>query len=158
MTTDKPALLISACLFGEPVRFNGTAKTLDAGRLAALADRYRLVPVCPECLGGLPTPRPPAEIANGDGAAVLAGCAQVVTDRGEAVSDAFCAGAAAVLAVAETAGARTALLKARSPSCGSGRIYDGSFTSTLIPGDGVTAALLRRHGIRIVDEQQLATL
>lgn len=158
MKTDKPALLVSACLFGEPVRYNGTARPVGDDRLAALAARYRLVPLCPECLGGLPTPRPPAEIAGGTGAAVLDGNARVITDRGEDVSAAFVDGAAAVLAAAGAAGARVALLKARSPSCGSGRIHDGSFTSTLVPGDGVTAALLCRHGIRVVDEQQLDTL
>lgn len=117
------------------------------------------MPVCPETLGGLPTPRPPAEIAAAqDGGDVLDRAARVVTRQGEDVTEAFIAGAEATLAKARAAGAELALLIDRSPSCGGLAIYDGSFAGRQRPGEGVTAALLRRHGIRVFTPAEIDTL
>lgn len=105
----------------------------------------RAVPVCPECLGGLPTPRPPAELLGG----------RVRTREGADVTDAFNRGAAAALDVARREGCTAAILKSRSPSCGPGRVYDGAFSRTLREGDGVWAALLRREGLPLFSEESL---
>ena len=134
-------ILISACLLGVPCRYDGKGKADE--RLLALAKTHTLIPVCPEQLGGLSTPRPPAE-RNGE---------QVITQSGADVTDAFRRGAEQTLFLARLLGCKTAILKANSPSCGSGSIYDGSFEKRLIPGDGITAALLKEHGITILSEQ-----
>jgi uncharacterized protein YbbK (DUF523 family) len=120
-----------------------------------LAADGRAVLVCPEEDGGLPTPRPPAEIVGGDGHDVLAGRAAVVTASGDDVTEIYVAGARVALDRAREAGARKAILKSRSPSCGAGAIYDGTFTRTVHDGDGVTAALLRQHDIEVVTEADL---
>ncbi|MFB8239057.1 DUF523 domain-containing protein [Kitasatospora purpeofusca] len=140
-------ILVSACLAGVPCRYDGRSK--DSPQALGPLAAGRAVVVCPEGAGGLPTPRPPAEIVGGDGADVLDGRARVVDATGADCTEEFIAGARAALAAAEAAGARRALLMARSPSCGCGRIYDGTFTGELRPGDGVTAALLRRAGIAV---------
>ena len=106
-------------------------------------------------MGGLSTPRPAAEIVGGDGKAVLDGTAQVVTADGEDKTEAFLAGAYRALAIARAHRATHAILKSKSPSCGCGKIYDGSFTGSLTDSDGVTAALFRRHGIEIITEEDL---
>ena len=111
--------------------------------------------VCPEVDGGLGTPRPAAEITGGDGADVLAGRARVVTRDGRDVTEAYVAGARRALEAARAAGAETAILKARSPSCGKGAVYDGSFSRALQSGDGVTAALLAKSGIRVVTDEEI---
>jgi uncharacterized protein YbbK (DUF523 family) len=103
----------------------------------------------------LPTPRPPAEIVGGDGHDVLAGRARVVTREGVDVTDRYVAGARLALEKALETGARKAILKSRSPSCGSGALYDGSFTGTLQTGDGVTAALLKENDIEVLTEADL---
>lgn len=146
-------VLVSACLAGRACRFDGSANPDDVvGRLVA---EGRAVLVCPEVDGGLGTPRPPAEIAGGDGADVLAGRARVVTRDGVDVTDAYVKGAERALDAAREAGAATAILKARSPSCGKGGIYDGSFTRSVRDGDGVTAALLRAGGLDVVTEEEI---
>ncbi len=145
-----PPILVSACLAGCECRFDGSANTQDA--IARLVAEGRAVTVCPEEDGGLGTLRPPAEIVGGDGHDVLTGRARVVTDGGEDVTDAYLEGARQALVAAQAAGARTAVLKARSPSCGKGLIYDGSFTRTRREGDGVTVALLQENGIEVVTE------
>ncbi|KAB2346343.1 DUF523 domain-containing protein [Actinomadura rudentiformis] len=148
-------ILVSACLLGRPVRYDGAAKRVDD----ELVDRWRaegrLVSFCPEVSGGLPVPRPPAEIVGGDGAAVLDGTAAVRTDRGDDVTEAFVRGARLALEAARDAGARIALLKEGSPSCGSLRVYNGHFTGTSVPGHGVTTALLERAGVRVFNEDQI---
>ena len=148
-------ILISACLLGERVRFDGRAKpheaaVLDAWRVAGL-----LVPVCPEVAGLLPVPRPPSEILQGSGESVLDGITKVMNDEGVDVTDNFLRGAQHALAVAREHGARIAILKARSPSCGPHRHYDGSFSRCLVDGSGVAAALLRRNGIAVFSEEEL---
>lgn len=140
------AILISACLLGEPCRFDGKSKLNREA--AALEAHHRLIPVCPECLGGLPTPRPASERCGG----------RVVNRLGEDVTAAFFKGAEATLALARLHGCRLAVLKERSPSCGCGCIYDGSFTGTVVDGNGVTAELLLRHGICVLGESQISTL
>jgi len=112
------------------------------------------VPVCPEQLGGMATPRETCEIVDGDGEDVLDGKARVVTRSGRDVTAAFVEGAARTLAAARQHGCRLAILKARSPSCGVGVIYDGSFSGSLKPGSGVAAALLRRAGIEVITDEE----
>jgi len=104
-------------------------------------------------MGGLPTPRPPAEIVGGDGDDVLEGRARVVSAAGEDVTAQFLAGAREALRLAGAVGAKAAILKERSPSCGSGAIYDGTFRGAVRAGQGVTAALLRRHGVQVFSEE-----
>lgn len=145
-------VLVSACLAGRACRFDGTGAYEDA--VAALVAEGRAVLVCPEVDGGLGTPRPAAEIQGGDGADVVAGRARVVTGDGIDVTDAYLAGAERALAVARETGATTAILKARSPSCGTGQIYDGTFSGTLEAGDGVTAALLKAEGIEVWSDEE----
>ncbi len=132
-------LLISACLTGEACKYNGGDNALPPEQLAALRARYELVPVCPEQLGGLPTPRVPSE-RRGE---------RVVNREGADVTEAFRRGAEQALRIAEQTGCRRALLKSNSPSCGSGSIYDGSFSGRLTAGDGVAAELLKHSGIEV---------
>ncbi len=137
--------IVSACLAAVPCRYDGRDRPDPA--VEGLLARGLVLPVCPEQLGGLPTPRPPAEIRGGDGADVLAGRARVVTSEGDDVTEAFVLGARTALKVARACGARLAYLVDRSPSCGTTLIYDGSFEGRLRPGRGVTAALLQEQGI-----------
>jgi uncharacterized protein YbbK (DUF523 family) len=115
----------------------------------------RVVPVCPEVAGGLPVPRPPAEVTDPTGGpAVLAGTARVVDINGRDVTAPFIKGAEEALARARAQGIRVAVLKEDSPSCGSSYIYDGTFTGTKVPAPGVTAALLRAAGLQVFSEAQ----
>jgi len=149
-------LLVSACLVGVCTRLDGRARSFSQVR--ALGGSHTLIPVCPEQLGGLPTPRLPAEICGGAGEDVLDGRAQVVTREGGDVTDVYVRGASQVLAIARLTGATCAVLKARSPSCGVGTTYDGTFSHTLRSGSGVTAALLAREGLRLYTEEDCAGL
>ncbi|MBQ7288777.1 MAG: DUF523 domain-containing protein [Clostridia bacterium] len=139
-------LLISACLLGTPCRYDQKSKPVAA--VEVLKDKYHLLPVCPECMGGLSTPREPCERVG----------ERVCTKNGKDCTAAYRAGAEAVLALAKAQGCTLALLKARSPSCGLGEIYDGSFTKTLVPGNGVTAELLLKNGITVFNEHQTDAL
>lgn len=139
-------LLVSACLLGVRCRYDGQSKPVEG--LAELQNRFTLIPVCPEVLGGLPTPRTPSECR----------CGRVVSQTGTDVTEAYCAGAEETLRIAEMAHCTCALLKERSPSCGCGTIYDGSFTGTLREGNGVTAQLLLDHGIRVYGESRVPEL
>jgi uncharacterized protein YbbK (DUF523 family) len=138
-------VIISACLMGVRCRYDGGHSQNETAMNQQ--GTYQLIPVCPEESGGLPTPRPSAEIVGGDGDAVLDGKAKVMTADGTDVTEAFLKGAHHALEVAQSHGATHVILKARSPSCGCGDIYDGTFSGTLTSGDGVTTALLKRHGI-----------
>ena len=153
---DKPALVISACLLG--VACNHEGRGSPRAVVDELARHYRLVPVCPEVLGGLPTPRAAAELVGGEGADVLAGAeeARVVNVEGEDVTAAYRRGAEAAVAVARAVGAQRAVLKARSPSCGSSQVYDGTFSRRLVAGTGVTAAALRAAGLEVGSEEDAA--
>ena len=152
----KPPLLISACLLG--VACNHEGRGSPRAVVDELAEHYRLVPVCPEVLGGLPTPRAAAELRGGDGADVVVGAAdaRVVNIEGEDVTAAYRRGAEAAVAVAKAVGAQRAVLKARSPSCGSSAVYDGTFSRRLIPGRGVTAAALAAAGLEVGSEEDAA--
>ncbi len=145
--------LVSACLLGRNCRYDGGHKRNEA--IVALAKRQKLIPVCPEELGGLPIPRPPSEISDGDGADVLAGKARVVSKLGEDVTPCFLSGANEVLKIAQAHNVKKAILKTRSPSCGCGEIYDGTFSGKTRAGDGVTTALLKLHGVEVVGEGDL---
>jgi uncharacterized protein YbbK (DUF523 family) len=143
--------LVSACLLGLPCRYDGGNCPVPA--LQRLAAHGRAIPICPEVAGGLPVPRPPAEIRGGDGSDVLDGQARVVREDGTDVSGEFVAGARAALHLAHRCGITRAVLKANSPSCGVGLIYDGTFSGQLTGGDGVTAALFKREGIAVSAEE-----
>ncbi len=138
-------ILISHCFLGEPCRYDGCSR-LDRQVIELHRSGHNLIPVCPEVLGGLDTPRAPAELQR-DG--------RVVNEDGEDVTAAYLEGAKKALEIARENGCTLAVLKARSPSCGSGEIYDGTFTHTLTPGWGVTARLLREAGIQVMDEENL---
>ncbi|TWC37674.1 uncharacterized protein YbbK (DUF523 family) [Pseudomonas sp. SJZ079] len=148
-------ILVSRCLLGHRVRYDGGAHG-PFDLLERWQAEGRVVALCPEVAGGLPTPRPPAEIPGGQGAQVLDGQAAVITVDGEDVSAAFLAGAAQALTLVERHGIRLALLKARSPSCGNRENYDGNFSGVRVAGEGVTAALLRRAGVQVFNEDELA--
>jgi uncharacterized protein YbbK (DUF523 family) len=142
--TDTPPVLVSACLLGVACNHRGEGRVHPA--VLALGGAARLIGVCPEVAGGLPTPRPAAEI-EADG--------RVRTADGDDVTDLYARGADHAVAVARTAGVKRAVLKARSPSCGSHDIYDGSHQGTLTPGEGITTAALRQAGIEVVSEEDL---
>ena len=146
-------LLVSACLLGEPCRYDG-GHCKHEGVSAFIAGRV-VVPVCPEVLGGLTVPRPPAEIVGGDGQDVLAGRARVVDRDGKDVTAWFVKGAQAALALARKHGIKAAILKERSPSCGPRQVYDGTFTRRRVDGRGVTAALLVANGIMVLSEEDV---
>ena len=136
-------ILVSACLLGCACRYDGKSKPHPA--VAALCEKHTLIPVCPEIYGGLPTPRPASEIV-GD---------RVLNGTGADVTAAYLHGAKEALRLAKQFGCTVAVLKAKSPSCGKGKVYDGSFTRTLTDGDGVTAALLMKNGIKVYTEEEL---
>ncbi len=139
--------LVSACLLG--VNCNFEAKNWLNPTLRKEFQKGNLFPICPEILGGLPLPRVPAEIQGGTGADVLTGKAKVVNMQGEDVTSQFLKGANEALRIAQAVGAKEALLTERSPSCGCGKIFDGSFKGKFVTGDGVTAALLKKNGIKV---------
>ncbi|MBS2032470.1 MAG: DUF523 domain-containing protein [Deltaproteobacteria bacterium] len=148
-------ILVSACLLGERVRYDGRDAAPATDVLARWVREGRVVSICPEVAGGLPVPRPAAEIQGGSGVDVLAGKATVARKDGSDVSAQFLSGAQAALDVAQANGVRMAILKARSPSCGKGEIHDGTFSKVRKPGDGVTAALLAQHGIAVFTDEEL---
>jgi uncharacterized protein YbbK (DUF523 family) len=137
-------LLVSACLLGVPCNHRGEANTDEA--VVALRNTHRVVPICPESAGGLPTPRAEAE-RQSDGT--------VRTADGVDVTEWFVRGAAHAVQLAEAVGATRAVLKARSPSCGCHEIYDGSFTRARVEGEGITAAALRLAGLEVISEDDL---
>lgn len=138
----KKKAIISSCLLGLDCRYDGKNNKLPDEKLAVLKEKYELIPVCPEVYGGLTTPRIPSERV-GD---------KVLSKMGTDVTAEFQKGAEAALYLAKLFGADTAILKENSPSCGSGTIYDGTFSGVLTPGDGVTAELLKEHGIEVIGE------
>lgn len=136
-------IVVSKCLIGVPCRMDGKSKLIP--EIKALVDRGEAVAVCPEVLGGLPTPRTPSE-RQPDG--------RVVDQKGEDVTEAFVRGAEEALAICRAHGCTCAILKSRSPSCGKGIIYDGTFTRTRVPGSGVFAQMLLDEGVRVVTEEE----
>ncbi|MDY5355263.1 MAG: DUF523 domain-containing protein [Eubacteriales bacterium] len=145
---NKPYLLISMCLLGEPCRYDGKSVPLDGTIIEKLKEKYTLVTVCPEQEGGLPTPRIPAERQGKN----------VVRRDGVDVTAEYRKGAEVALSLCRRFGISIALMKAKSPSCGAGRIYDGTFSGTLTDGDGVTVSLLSGNGIKIFTENDINSL
>lgn len=133
--------------------YSGKAK--PHARAIALFKRGDCIPVCPEQLGGLSTPRVPSEVEHGRGDLVLDKKAKVVNRKGRDVTDNFCRGAKEAYRVAKSVGATEFVGKSKSPSCGVGRTYDGTFSNTLVEGDGVTAAYFKRRGIHVITENEL---
>jgi uncharacterized protein YbbK (DUF523 family) len=148
-------ILVSRCLLGHRVRYDGGASG-PFDQLQRWLDEGRVVPLCPEVAGGLPTPRAAAEIPGGQGAQVLEGKASVMTAEGEDVSAQFLSGAYQALELVQQHGIRIAILKANSPSCGNLLTYDGTFSGVKVSGEGVTAALLKRNGVQVFSELELA--
>ena len=144
-------ILVSSCLLGNKVKYNGES---NDNPLIRRYGRY-MTAICPEALGGLPIPRPPAELQNGDGNDVLAGTAQVKNKLGEDVTKSFIAGADRVMDFVKKHKIQVAILKANSPSCGNKMIYDGTFSGAKISGQGVTAAMLIQHGVKVYSEKEL---
>lgn len=140
-------ILVSACLLGVNCRYNAQRAEVGAD-IARLMETHELVPFCPEVYGGLATPRAPSEIRRG----------RVYTAEGADVTQSFVRGAEEALSLALRFGCTAAVLKERSPSCGSGRVYDGTFSGALVDGDGITAALLKKAGIPVYGESQLSRL
>lgn len=138
----KEPILVSACLLGEPCRYDGKSKPDPA--VIALADRFRMIPVCPESMGGLPIPREPSEI-RGD---------RVVSRTGVDVTAQYRRGAQRALSLARKHGCRAALLKEKSPSCGTGKIHNGNFDGGLTDGYGIAAALLAENGVAVFGESE----
>ena len=141
-------VLISACLLGFECKYCGGSNKLPEQQLAVLRERFRLIPVCPETAGGLPTPRDPSERLGG----------KVVSNQGRDVTAQYQKGAETALWLARRYGCKAALLKEKSPSCGSGQIYDGSFTGTLVTGDGVAAQMLKEEGLIVFGESDTELL
>lgn|SRR5574341_216633 len=144
MIEDKEIYIVSACLVGVKCRYDGDSK--PNSQVISLMRQGRAIPVCPEQLGGLPTPRPPTE-QQGD---------RVVSKDGQDFTVPYRQGAEEVVRLAKLAGCRQAILKAQSPSCGKGEVYDGSFSGKLIHGNGICAALCEENGISVVTEQDLS--
>lgn len=141
----KKKALISACLIGVDCKYSGGNNLISEEKLEKLKSEYELIPVCPEVFGGLPTPRTPAERV-GD---------KVISKDGKDVTAEYEKGAAAAELLAKTFDAQIAFLKENSPSCGSGKIYDGTFSGTLTDGDGVTAEKLKKNGITVIGESKI---
>jgi len=141
--SENKIILCSACLLGIKCRYDGKSKPNK--KVIKLARKGVLIPVCPEQLGGLSTPREPAEQRKG----------RVITKSGKDVTKNFKKGAKEVLKLAKLLGIEEAILKQRSPSCGSGQIYDGTFSGNIIKGDGITASLLKRNRIKVISEEDL---
>lgn len=141
-------ILISTCLLGIACKYSGGDNARPALIAALQAAGHELVPVCPELYGGLPTPRPPAERIG----------ARVMTAAGADVTAAYRKGAETALQLAKLTGCRVAVLKANSPSCGHGTIYDGTFSGQKIAGNGVTAELLEQNGIRVYTDEDCAAV
>ena len=144
-------ILVSSCLAGLKVRYNGTHCLDD--RISDLIKEDQAVAICPELLGGFATPREPAEIIGGDGDDVLNGNAKVIEKSGSNVTDLYIKGAYVTLRKAQEVQATLVVLKENSPSCGSTMIYNGEFEGEKRIGNGVTTALLRKHGIRVISEE-----
>lgn len=159
MHGDRPQnILISACLLGEMVRYDGQCLAVESEILQKWYNEGRLLSICPEMAGGLPVPRTAAEIQAGDGTDVLAGRRRVKTKDGQDVTEAFLIGATKALKLAKLHDCRFAILSERSPSCGHLTIYNGEFKGQKILGVGVTAALLASQGIQVFNQFEIEEL
>lgn len=147
-------ILVSSCLAGLKVRYNGT-HSLKKG-IAKLVEENKAITICPELLGGFSTPREPAEIIGGNGEDVLNGKAKIIEKSGKDVTELYIKGAYATLNKAKEINATVIVLKEYSPSCGSSMIYNGEFIGKKLEGMGVTSALLKRNGLKVISEEQFA--
>ncbi|WP_265460162.1 DUF523 domain-containing protein [Enterococcus sp. HY326] len=147
----KPSIGVSSCLGGVKCRYDGGSNPVD--QLQTLVQQGEAVMICPEVIGGLQTPRTPAEIVGGDGFAVWQNQAKVITKTGEDVTESFKAGAIKAFAELQEAGVTTVVLKAKSPSCGCGLIYDGSFSGVKITGVGVATAYFINQGLMVLSDE-----
>lgn len=145
-------IIVSSCLAGIECRYNGTHSLVK--KIQQLVNEKKAMMVCPELLGGLSTPREPAEIIGGTGKDVLDGKASIIDESGKDVTEQYKAGAYKTLDFVKKVKATYIVLKEYSPSCGSQMIYNGSFTHTKINGEGVTAALLRKEGFKVISETE----
>ncbi|MBN2330522.1 MAG: DUF523 domain-containing protein [Candidatus Aenigmarchaeota archaeon] len=145
--------LCSACLVGIKCAYDG--KDRFDGKAKDLFDKGQVIPVCPEQLGGLPTPREKREVRGGDGRRVLEGKAGVIDIKGRDMTKEAIRGAEETLRIARQLGVKGFIGKARSPSCGCGKIYDGTFSGRLVKGDGVTVAMLKKNGMKAITEEDL---
>jgi len=155
---NQPNILISACLLGNPVRYDGTDLFLDHPLIKKWLDQDRLIAVCPEVEGGMSVPRAAAEITNGDGKSVLGGKSRVMDSEGEDVTNSFIKGALKTLKMALDNDCVAAILTEHSPSCGSNKVYDGTFTKTKRDGVGVTTSMLEQNHIPVFNQEQLEDL
>lgn len=138
-------ILVSACLYGEACRYDGKSCACCDKHFLDLKEKGVLVPVCPEVLGGLDTPRNPCEIIG----------ERVISKNGDDCTEKYLHGAKRTLEIAEKVKPDFCILKSKSPSCGTGKIYDGSFSGKLTDGNGITARLLISHGYRVYDENDI---
>lgn len=145
-------ILVSGCLSGDNSFYNGVSKVIEP--IKKLVEENKAIPVCPELLGGLSVPRERSEIKGGTGQDVLAGRCKVVTESGKDITTDFIAGARRTLSLAKKYNVKKAVLKSRSPACGCGQIYNGSFTEKVIEGDGVACALLKINGIEVIRDDE----
>ncbi len=148
-------ILVSACLAGDVVRYDGKCVPLKDKCLNLLTHTRVVYKCCPEVAGGMSVPRAPAQIVGGNGSDVLAGRAKVLDVYGNDVTRFFVAGAESALSVVRTHHIQVALLKEKSPSCGSQFIYDGAFDGHLIQGNGVTASILKENNVHIFSESEI---
>lgn len=145
-------IFVSACLTGVNCTYNGKNKLHPV--FARMRSQGEAIAACPEVLGGFEIPHSPSEIMGGDGYDVLEGDAKVLSCEGKDVTELFFAGASRVLDLFRAQDIKKAILKSRSPSCGCGQIYDGTFLDRLIPGDGVTTAFLKMNGIEVMSDTE----
>jgi uncharacterized protein YbbK (DUF523 family) len=150
--TNGETILVSACLLGLPTRYDGKSKRSQDVLDYLQREKLTPIPVCPEQLAGMTTPRDKTFFQSGDGRAVLAGNGEAVSENGQSMNAIFCRGAKMTLEIARLSGCRRALLKEGSPSCGVHRVYLGE---DKVPGVGVTSALLLNSGMEVVSEEDI---
>ena len=139
-------IIVSECLLGSPCRYDGSSKPCD--EVIALSEKYELIPICPEVMGGLPTPRIPAEIKNGE----------VIRKDGVNVTENYKIGAEKSLKIAKENDCKIAILKSKSPSCGCGLVYDGTYSKVLVEGNGITADLFIKNEVKVINESEIHKL
>ncbi|OPA74253.1 hypothetical protein BVG16_24305 [Paenibacillus selenitireducens] len=149
-------IIVSSCLGGIECRYNGTHRLVE--RIQQLVEDGQAMMVCPELMGGFTTPREPAEIVGGTGEDVLGGTARIIDKSGTDVTELYLKGANLTLELARQVEATYIVLKENSPSCGSQMIYNGTFSNQRIPGEGVTSALLKREGFKVISENEFIAM